>query len=267
MLGVRWLGSLPHLTMPPASSILPPPPAMGPRPCSTEQANPAQGPEDEGEDLFSVAPATYPRPGGCEHSAREPAGVLGEFSATGGPEASGPVGVTADPVGGSKIEAAKGAAATPRPVTGKLTRAQGKRDAEWLAANNFMGRAQTAIVLRCLRDEEWSFFAEVMRDLRARIEGMPATYETEKRGMEPTVFLHYFGGTCDLYITEKDKGDPEDAKNGIPAQSQAFGLADLFGDGGEVGYISLPEALGTGRIELDFHFQPIALKTLQEQRR
>lgn len=215
--------------MPPSSSILSPPPAMGPRPCSSEPTHPAQGPEDEGEDLFSVAPATLPAPGTPTQRADAPS--------------------------------ARGAGSA-----AKLSRAQGKRDAEWLAANNFMGRDQTRIVLGCLRGEEWSFFAETMRDLRARIEGMPATYETEKRGMEPTVFLHYFGGSCDLYITEKDAGAPDDEQNGIPAQSQAFGLADLFGDGGEVGYISLPEALGTGRIELDFHFQPITLKALREKR-
>jgi len=86
---------------------------------------------------------------------------------------------------------------------------------------------------------------------------MPETYGQDGKGSAAVVFLHYFTGGCDFYLTEKDRGDPDDAPEDF--QSQAFGLANL-GQGGELGYISLPEILSCGA-ELDFHWEP---KTLEE---
>lgn len=54
--------------------------------------------------------------------------------------------------------------------------------------------------------------------------------------------------------------------NGEEGQLQAFGLADLFGDGGELGYINIAELIEHPRIELDWHWKPITLAQLRERR-
>jgi hypothetical protein len=80
-------------------------------------------------------------------------------------------------------------------------------------------------------------------------------------------YLHYFaGGQANWYITEKDKGCPDDEDYGGPGgppQQQAFGLADLFGDGGELGYISIAEILAN-RGELDLHWTPKPLSEISD---
>ena len=58
------------------------------------------------------------------------------------------------------------------------------------------------------------------------------------------------------YITERDKS--ADDGNG---NAQAFGLADLFADGGELGYISIPELLENGA-HLDLAFTPKPLSEI-----
>ena len=66
--------------------------------------------------------------------------------------------------------------------------------------------------------------------------------------------LHYFaGGQANWYITEEDTVTHNDEVQGI--QLQAFGLTDLFADGGELGYISIQEIFQCGG-ELDLHFKP-----------
>jgi hypothetical protein len=71
-------------------------------------------------------------------------------------------------------------------------------------------------------------------------------------------YLHYFRGSCDWYIMEKDIDSHGDG------QSQAFGLADL-GYGGELGYISIQELCECG-VELDLHFKPISFGELKTKR-
>jgi hypothetical protein len=48
-------------------------------------------------------------------------------------------------------------------------------------------------------------------------------------------------------------------------QHQAFGLADLYGDGGELGYISIVELIESG-IDFDLHFEPITMGELKAKR-
>jgi hypothetical protein len=118
-----------------------------------------------------------------------------------------------------------------------------------------------------MRGEERQFFYDKMVELADRVAGMPQTYEQQSLGEQGIVSLHYFaGGQANWWITEKDKGDPDDQKNGVPPQSQAFGLADLFADGGELGYISIPEILSCGG-ELDFHFTPRTLAQVRKEQR
>jgi hypothetical protein len=83
---------------------------------------------------------------------------------------------------------------------------------------------------------------------------MPKTGETDAQGDDAIVHLRYFaGGSAEFLITEKDIDTDGEG------QIQAFGLADLFGDGGEEGYISLREIVENGG-ELDFHFKAKPLK-------
>ena len=69
------------------------------------------------------------------------------------------------------------------------------------------------------------------------------------------VHLHYFTGSQDWYITERDTSEE---------QHQAFGLAD-FGDGGELGYISIAELIKHG-VELDLYWKPRTLAEIRIQK-
>ena len=138
----------------------------------------------------------------------------------------------------------------------------GKSALIWLHSNNFIGPVQTRMVADALRGEERRWFAEKMLELRQRVESMPCTYQQDGLGDQAIAHLRYFcGGQATCWITEKDKGSPDDTP--AERQWQAFGLADLFGDGGETGYICLPEWLANGA-ELDFHFQPAPLSEIRK---
>ncbi len=82
---------------------------------------------------------------------------------------------------------------------------------------------------------------------------MPKTYEQDGLGDNAIAHLHYFKGSCDWYITEKDS-EPD-------GQHQAYGLANL-GYGGEVGYISIVELIELD-VELDLHFTPGTLAEIK----
>lgn len=126
---------------------------------------------------------------------------------------------------------------------------------------HFIGASQGAAIGAALRGEEGQFFRDKLDEIAEIIRAMPATYEGDSAGMNAIVHLHYFKGGADWYITEKDMGASDDA---IPGeQHQAFGLADLFGDGGELGYISIAEIIEAGA-ELDLYWTP---KSLADVRR
>ncbi len=107
----------------------------------------------------------------------------------------------------------------------------------------FLSVAQRHALGDALRGEEGEWFTAKLAEVAAVIEGMPTTYQTD--GTDAVVYLHYFTGGCDWYITEKDVDGGVD---------QAFGIADL-GYGGEMGYISIREIVATGA-ELDLHWTP-----------
>lgn len=107
------------------------------------------------------------------------------------------------------------------------------------------------------RGEETEFFRDKLAEVAEVFRTMPETYGQDGKGLDAVAYLHYFTGGADFYITEKDKGSAGDC--GADFQAQAFGLADL-GDGGELGYISIPEILSAGA-ELDLYWTP---KTLRE---
>ncbi len=118
----------------------------------------------------------------------------------------------------------------------------------------FISERQLDAVREGLRGEEKEFFVEKMIELARIVENMASTGQTNGQNDQAMVRLHYFaGGRASWYITEKDKGSADDSPEQF--QSQAFGLADLFGDGGEMGYISIAEIIANNG-ELDFYWTP-----------
>jgi hypothetical protein len=122
----------------------------------------------------------------------------------------------------------------------------------------FMPAHQVDAMIEGLCGEEGDHFQQAILETVERIQMMPKTYETDGVGWEATVHLHYFGGSVDAWITEKDKGDPEE---GDFRQTQAFGAITLTGrkENAELGYISIEELIGNG-CELDLHWKPKPLK-------
>ncbi len=109
----------------------------------------------------------------------------------------------------------------------------------------FISQTQLSVIGDGCRGEERDFFFDKLDEYAKRVSTMPKVYEQDGKGDQAIVYLHYFGGSCDFYITERDT---------TTEQIQAFGLADL-GYGGELGYISIEEITEAG-IELDLHFTP-----------
>lgn len=115
--------------------------------------------------------------------------------------------------------------------------------------NPFIGNAQLRVMRQACKGEEGDWFITRMVELAAIVTSMPKTYEQDGMGDNAVVHLHYFSPSADWYITERDME---------AEQLQAFGLADLFQDGGELGYISIKELIANG-VELDLHFKPRTL--------
>ncbi len=112
----------------------------------------------------------------------------------------------------------------------------------------FMPRKQAQILIQNLhRSEEADAFADIILNLAKRIKTMPQVYETDGQGKNALAQLHYFVGSYDAYIVEKDTAEK---------QIQAFGWAS-FGYGFECGYISIDELLDLA--ELDLYFTPCAV--------
>lgn len=119
---------------------------------------------------------------------------------------------------------------------------------------HFISPRQMRALQWYMRGEEKQWFISKLAELADLITGMPVTYEQDGKGEDAIVYLHYFaGGQASWYITEKDVE---------PVQYQAFGLADLFGDGGELGYISIVELIQCDA-EIDLHFKPCTLRELK----
>ncbi len=125
----------------------------------------------------------------------------------------------------------------------------------------FINPGQLRTVLGLCAGEEGQWFIDKLVELAGIVESMPTTYEQEGKGEEAIAYLHYFdGGQASWYITEKDAEAP-----GSPGQHQAFGLADLYDDGGELGYISIVKLLEIGA-ELDLYWRPKTLAEIRAKR-
>lgn len=119
----------------------------------------------------------------------------------------------------------------------------------------FIGREQLAFIGELCRGEEGEWFKAKLVELASVVTTMPKTGESDGKGKDALVYLHYFTGGCDWYILEKDMGCEGEPNN----QEQAFGYANIGDDyNAEFGYIGLPEILAFGA-ELDLHWTPKAV--------
>ena len=113
---------------------------------------------------------------------------------------------------------------------------------------HFISGEQLLVIRHYCRGEEKEFFIAKAIELAQLVSTMPKVYEQDGKGDGAIVSLHYFVGSADWWITERDISDE---------QHQAFGLADL-GYGAELGYISIQEIINCGA-EIDLHFTPTTL--------
>ncbi len=88
---------------------------------------------------------------------------------------------------------------------------------------------------------------------------MPEVYGQDGMGDEAIAYLHYFYGSSDWYITEKDTSDE---------QHQAFGYVILNGDtqNAELGYISIEEMKSLNKPELDLYYTPQTLGEIKSEK-
>lgn len=119
---------------------------------------------------------------------------------------------------------------------------------------------QAKTIRAMMRGEEGAFFRAKIAELQQTLNTMPTSYQTDGQGDAAVVHLHYFTGSAEWYITERDREDE---------QHQAFGLAVLSGKDMELGYISLVELCRTSAItsaNLDLHWQPRTLREIRAER-
>ena len=130
------------------------------------------------------------------------------------------------------------------------------KELNWTWLKPFMNHGQKSGLLLGMRGEESAFFDDQVSKLAEIIKTMPKTYQQDSKGDNAVVYLHYFLGGANWYITEKDKlGE---------GTTQAFGLADIFQDGGELGYIRIDELVSDEiGAELDLHWVPKTLGEIQ----
>jgi len=130
---------------------------------------------------------------------------------------------------------------------------------------HWMRRSQRMAIAEAIRGEEGEYFVNLLIDLKYVIENMPRTYETEEQRMQDKViYLHYFGGSVDAWIVERDLGGGKYQAE-IGPQHQAFGPITLCGESvgdSEWGYISIQELIDNG-IELDLHWEPKTIKEVK----
>lgn len=122
----------------------------------------------------------------------------------------------------------------------------------------FISAPQIEVMVENCGGEEGDFFKAKFLEVAKLLDAMPSTGQSAG-GDQAIVHLHYFSGSADFYITEKDIDHDGEG------QVQAYGLADLYGDGGEVGYISILELI-RGHVDFDLHWKPCTLGELREKR-
>ena len=118
--------------------------------------------------------------------------------------------------------------------------------------SHFIPALQQLVLADQINGEEGQWFKEKLAELKQTIASMPVTYEQDGKGDDAIAHLHYFAGSANWYITEKDmSGD---------GTLQAYGFAEVFAGEGELGYISIAELVRNRRVELDLHWTPRTLR-------
>ena len=97
--------------------------------------------------------------------------------------------------------------------------------------------------MQVLKSTKFSEMEDVISRLNQVAKVTPKLYGQD--GVkDKMIYLHYFYGSQDWFVTELDQSTGE-----------SFGYADL-GYGAELGYMSIPEFVKNGKVELDFYFEP-----------
>ncbi len=122
------------------------------------------------------------------------------------------------------------------------------------ALKDFVSVPQLSVMVSNCAGEEGEYFKDKINEMASLVNNMPKVYEQDGMGDEAVVSLHYFLGTFDWFITEKDSEAGE-------KQYQAFGFADMGCP--ELGYISIEEIISNGG-ELDLHFEPRTLAQVKK---
>lgn len=128
----------------------------------------------------------------------------------------------------------------------------------------FMPAVQIQTLQHLLRGEEGEYFVNLVLSTVKTIEAMPRTYQTDGQADDAVVHLHYFMGSIDAWITEKDMGEQLPNGSHDDTQLQAYGRVSLDGTGiedAEAGYVSIAELIENG-VELDLHWSPKTFKEL-----
>ena len=123
---------------------------------------------------------------------------------------------------------------------------QGAQALQELQKSQIMPKGELIALAQSLKGEEGLAISETVKRVWQTFQTMPKTYQTEETA-DPVAYLHYFIGSWDWWITEKDRE---------PEQLQAFGFvkSELCPDG-EWGYINIEEVTQAGA-ELDLYFTP-----------
>jgi hypothetical protein len=97
--------------------------------------------------------------------------------------------------------------------------------------------------LKFLKSIDFSEQEDATENVNNAVSSVPKLYGQD--GVpDKMIYLHYFYGNQDWYVTEYDK-----------ASGEFFGYVDL-GYGAEMGYMSVAEIINNGKVELDFYFTP-----------
>lgn len=116
---------------------------------------------------------------------------------------------------------------------------------------DFIGKHQLSVIrdFAFKKSEEQNYWQEQWEKLIGMFPNLPKSYETDGQGLDALVYLHYFRGNMDWYITEIDINSDNEG------QIQAYGYADIgFGLEKRGGYISIKEIIGHN-IEIDLHWK------------
>ena len=121
----------------------------------------------------------------------------------------------------------------------------------------FIGNRQLKTIADIILDgEEGDYYIEKLNEIQKTIEAMPGVYQSED-SYERKAFLHYFMGSCDWYIFEKDTVENE-------PQLQAFGFACINGDreNAELGYVCIEDVINHAHAEIDLHYEPETMREI-----